>query len=217
VSDDAGGSNSKLTKTVTATIINKAIFSLIIPIVAYIALQTVSRPYYTLGKLIYVETNCYQTVFVVNPGPWKTRNPKIEFFSGAGVSVVDFSPDVSVTTVGNKQTAGMDNGKQCKESPTIDLDITMYLLILVGICSAIVAVLSTLECLDTKKELRNERASNINQALSALIDRCNAQADVSDSIHTLVSFVAGKGVDIKAQPIKKTSGNGKQKAAKPAD
>jgi len=91
----------------------------------------------------------------------------------------------------------------------------LYVLILMGVLAVIVAVLSFWECIDTKKELKHERASNINKALSALIDRCNAQADVSDSINTLVSFMSGKGVDIKSKPLKKDSGGGKPK--KPTD
>lgn len=206
-------------------------------------MQTVSRPYYTVGRKVFVETNCYQTVFVVNPGPWKKRDPEIEFPVGAGVFVIDFSRGVSVVQKENKLTAFMDSGlspgcnffitykfspnptmdsspgivcdgKVCKESPVVDLDIILWILIVLGVLTSVVAVLSTWECIDTKRELKKERTSNINIALSALIDRCNAQADVSDSIHTLVSFMAGKGTDIRARPLKKDTGNGKVKPSK---
>lgn len=241
MSEESGGdSGVHVTKGAVFALIGKALLGLVIPIVAYIALQTVSKPFYTLGKKVFIGNDCYQTVFVVNPGPYKTRNPEIEFSLLAGIDVVDYSVGVTVETKANKKTAKVDgglppgsnffitykytpiptadasprivcDGKQCKDSPTFDLEITLLILILTGIITSIIAVFSTWGYLSTRKELRDEKTSTINKALSALIERCEAQADVTESVHALVSFVAGKGSEVESKPVKKDKGNGKTK------
>jgi hypothetical protein len=228
-----------LTKGALAALAWKFLIVLVLPILGYIALQTVSKPYYMLGKRCVIGNQYLQTVFVVNPGPWKNRDPEIEMAIAPSAEVIDYSGGVSIEKKDNKQIATVDgglppgcnffvtciyplnstdttlrivcDGKACKESPTVDLDIMMLLLILIGIGISLIAAYFALQYFRSQDELETERKSAINKALSALIEKTGAQSDINETIQALAEFRAGKGAAIKSKPLKKDNGKGKQK------
>jgi hypothetical protein len=86
--------------------------SLLFALVAYIILHSVSNPYWISGKQVTVSGECLHTYVVINPGPWATRRPKIQFPLEKATQIVDFSPGVSVEkkdTI-NQLWASMDDG-----------------------------------------------------------------------------------------------------------
>ena len=200
-----------------------------------------------VGKRFFIGTDCYQTVFVVNPGPWKTRNPEVEFSLTPPVEIIDNSAGVSVEMKGNKKIATVDDGlppgcnyfvtykyspttnsdggfrvacegKLCKESPTVDLDIMMLLLIVIGLWVTCCALFFAVQFFNVKNQLISDQNSTVNRALKVLLDKFNAESDVSQSVQSLKDFKEGEGRNVRATPVKKESNGGKGKGKpKPTD
>lgn len=166
---------------------------------SYILLQTVSKPYWSAGRIITIQGERYETVFVINPGPWKTRDPVIEFQLQSDIHVVDYSGGVSVDYKSNKIIAHTDaglpagclffitykyaetnespdlkvvcDGKPCKDTPTFDLDLTLKVLLVIGgICILITAFCVSLFIL-ARLELQKEKSGNIAKSLAALLTK----------------------------------------------
>lgn len=215
--------------------------SIVLVTVGYLILQSVCKPYYLVGQKLFVGygSDYLQTITVVNPGPWSTRDPAVEFTSKSGARVVDWSAGVTVETRFNKTVAKMDNGlpagciffvtfsatntqfdpdivcdaKTCKKSPTFDADLTFKFIICIGGLFAVGAVVCGYGWIRSNRYLCNEKESTINTALNTLLTRAQAQGDVDKASQTVagLSSIAEKA-DIKATPVKKSGdGNNKKK------
>lgn len=215
------------------------ISSVILVAAGYIVLQTLCKPYFVVGQKIMVGLDYYQIITVVNPGPWSTREPAVEFTTTSGDRVVDYSAGVTVEVKHNKTIAKMDNGlpagsifsvtyfhsatnlvsgpeivcdaKICKQSPTFDMDLTFKAIILVGASFGVIALVCSHGWVRARQDLRSEKDSAVSNALSTLLSREQAQGDVNKAAQTVADLPSVvQKADIKATPVKKTE-NGKKK------
>lgn len=72
----------------------------------------IAQPYYQLGaKLIHDnQGNSYQTILVVNPGPWATRDPRVEFYDPSGVTIVDWAKGVKCEQLPTEEVLSAEDG-----------------------------------------------------------------------------------------------------------
>lgn len=166
---------------------------------SYLLLQTVSKPYFSAGRVISIQGDRYSTIFVVNPGPWKTRDPVIEFQLQSDIHVVDYSGGVSVDYKSNKIYAHTDaglpagctyfitykyastnetpvlkvicDGKPCKDTPTFDMDLTLKTLLIIGGICILISAFSTVLFINARLELEKEKNSTISRSLGALLTK----------------------------------------------
>lgn len=188
---------------------------------SYIGLQTVSKPYWQAGKQVLIGNDRYETIIVVNPGPWKTRHPVIEFQSESFIHVIDSSSGVSVDTKENKIYAHTDEGlpagcfyfitfksaitneipipkvtcegKSCKDTPTFDLDLTLtFLSVIMGACILITAFCVIL-FIRARIDLRNEKIGVVALALEKLLIKMTngGEEDVKASASALAEATKG--------------------------
>jgi hypothetical protein len=213
----AEGDGSDISKGAIGAIAAKIAAVILLPALTYIVLQTVSKPYYMKGSKALVGDQWLQTVFVINPGPWKTRVPTIEIATTTPIDVIDRSISVTldpkdgnpangkevIATVPNGLPPGCNcfisylyprstnaepslqvgcDGKPCKEAPTIDADVIMTLMIMVGAGLAMTAAAYALRFYHTTEKLRQERTNSVREALIKLADH---QSVVRDSLLNL--------------------------------
>ena len=209
MSDGLSDSLQKAATTVVAAVAAFCLFLL-----SYIVLFSVAKPYWLCGRDVQTGSESYHTYYVVNPGPWKSRSPAIEFQPQANAAVVDFSPGVSVETKLNKLWVHPDeglapgcayfvtyrhscvsntepvvavvcDGKPCKFAPSFDLDLILKFLQF-G-CGALF-----LGCfvfwylyMRTRAALRREKESTIRGAVEALLASREATYTVERAIVAL--------------------------------
>jgi hypothetical protein len=198
---------------------------------SYIFLNSVAKPYWIVGKDFTCGTNSLHTYYVVNPGPWATRTPVVEFMPQAGAEIVDFSPGVTVATLENKFCVRPDgglppgcayfltykhsctdadpmpavtcDGKPCKTSPSFDLDLILKLLICGNSILLLGCIIFAALFFESRRALIAEKGSSLRDAVEALLASRQAEFTVENSIKSLANA---------AQDMKKLLG-----AVKPKD
>ena len=71
------------------------VFGFVLTLVSDVFFQTISRPYWIDAEDSPVVGERFHTIAVINPGPWSTRKPVIEFLKPLKVEFVDWSPSVT--------------------------------------------------------------------------------------------------------------------------
>jgi len=192
-----------------------------VSVAAYVVLNTVSKPYWTIGSQIPVGTDYYQTLFVFNPGPWATRTPEVEFHSlSNSIQIISFSPGVKISNdsdevcaqpgeglvpggiyfITYKYSANLAwearpdvicDGKLCKDDPTFDLDLTLKCLLLLGGLCILACFFTVGYCGKVVGELRYEKQSTIRTAIAELLAARKADVDVLESARALATLLNG--------------------------
>jgi uncharacterized membrane protein YciS (DUF1049 family) len=185
----------------------------------FILLQSVCKPYWMLGTVTPAGVESFQTLFIVNPGPWKNRDPQVEFPINAGVKIVGWSGGVSVGKTDNKIFAKFDNGlpagnlyyityqfssvpgaepqpvvmcdgKVCKNSPTFDLNLTLMLLLFsCGFC-LIACFFITIFYIKSMFDIRDAKQTVVHRALQELFNERRAEKERQSDISKTMETVS---------------------------
>jgi len=189
--------------------------------ISYLILCTVSHPYWQAGRQVTIGNERFETIFVINPGPWKTRRPVIEFQLQDLVRIIDSSGGVSVESKENKIYAHTDeglppgmqffitirssvtndvpvpkvtcDGKPCKDTPTFDLNFTLILLLIMGGVCILITALAILLCIQARIALKNEKSGLVAKALEVLLIKMakGGEEDVKASSNALAEAARG--------------------------
>ena len=215
--------------------------AIVLPLVGYLALQTVSKPHWSAGADIQIATNIvHKVIFVANPGPWKTRRPIVEFNKLTPVQVVSFSAGVTVKEDLNKLTVSADDGlpagaaffvvikydknigeprpavvcegKICKNDPTFDSDLSLTALSIVTGIAVLASAVFAVVAFDRMRALRTEKESQINQALGLLLQNQDRRDEVDLSARAVGAITSQLAeVVSKAQPTRVVKGKNGKK------
>ena len=199
----------------TADLIKKAVLGLawgalaiVVGLLTHIVLLSIAKPYWIAGDRIVTGNETYRTYLVVNPGPWKTRTPTVEFMPDTNAALVGLSPGVTVEARPNKVCVRPDDGlppgcgffltyrrtgaasadvlpsvvcdgKPCKNAPSFDLELILKGLLAGGCLLFVGFLIAGYMYWRTRRDLVYERATLLRRAVVEMIAK-RAAAGMAD-------------------------------------
>jgi len=207
-----------------------AICLLVFGIIGYILLQTVAKPYYIENEA-YIGDQVALTYLVLNPCPWKTREPRLQVPLDFEDKVVGESPGMVHEPEGDHlviyshgglppgcvyyvsfqyakssglrpKTYVMCDSKPCKKDPSFDMDLILKVHEGAVIIFAGVSLLCIVALVSLRAEVIREKDHTLRQAAQALMGRVQSYDEIFNTTAMTVQNLASLMYqDIKSKPV----------------
>lgn len=212
--------------------------------VLYAIAQSVGSPYWQGVDRFQSGDSFYRTVQIMNPGPWASRHPSLEFPISAHIKIISTSGGVSVSQDDNSlqivpkvdlppgisflityQYAPTNeiepklfcDGKECRNiRSSFDLDLILVLLKIALIVLVLAALFLAGLFVNERVAHQRTKESALHQAIHALVNRATSEDGERDAAKAegTLQGLPEKIVNIKSKPVPRKKQNNTSKTDK---